>query len=67
MLEKVLKLMAPGPIQPDRVLLQAVSKPVPPHYGAEFTNYCNETLELLRKIFNTQGIIFLMVGSGSVA
>ncbi len=67
MREKTLKLMIPGPIQPDQAVLQAMSRPVPPHYGTEFTNYYNDTLELLRKVFNTQGTIFLMVGTGSVA
>lgn len=67
MQEEAIKLMIPGPIQPDQLVLQAMSKPVSPHYGAEFTKHYNETLELLRGIFNTQGTIFLMVGSGSVA
>ena len=64
---KQLKLMIPGPIQPSDDVLDAMGAPVRPHYGPGFTAYYNETLELLRKVFETQGDLFLMVGSGSVA
>ncbi len=62
-----LKLMIPGPIQPSDDVLEAMGSPVRPHYGPGFTAYYNETLDLLRKVFETSGDLFLMVGSGSVA
>lgn len=62
-----LKLMIPGPIQPDPDVLEAMGGKVRPHYGAGFTKFYNETTELLRPIFNTRGDIFLMPGAGSVA
>ena len=62
-----LKLMIPGPVQPDAAVLAAMGSPVMPHYGPDFTRFYNETLELLRPVFNTQGDIFLMNGSGTVA
>lgn len=64
---KPLKLMIPGPIQPSDDVLDAMGAPVRPHYGPGFTAYYNETLELLRKVFETGGDLFVMVGSGSVA
>ena len=66
MVRKNLKLMIPGPIQPSQAVLDTMGGPVQPHYGPEFTKSYHETLELLRQVFNTQGDIFLMVGSGTV-
>lgn len=63
---KPLKLMIPGPIQPDPEVLKAMGSPVQPHYGPDFTRFYNETLSLLKLVFNTQGDVFIMNGSGSV-
>jgi alanine-glyoxylate transaminase/serine-glyoxylate transaminase/serine-pyruvate transaminase len=62
-----LKLMIPGPIQPDQAVLDAMSSPVVPHYGDEWVAYYTGTLALLRSVFNTNGDIFIMVGSGTAA
>jgi alanine-glyoxylate transaminase / serine-glyoxylate transaminase / serine-pyruvate transaminase len=62
-----LKLMIPGPIQPDPDVLAAMGEPVRAHYGPSFLKLYTETLERLRQVFNTQSDLFLMVGSGSVA
>lgn len=62
-----LKLMIPGPIQPDPDVLAAMGEPVRAHYGPSFLKLYNETLERLRQVFNTQDDLFLMIGSGSVA
>ncbi len=62
-----LKLMIPGPIQPEDSVLQAMGSPVRPHYGAEFTNFYNQTKDLMKQVFQTQGDLFFMVGSGTVA
>lgn len=67
MQNKPLKLMIPGPIQPDDEVLAAMGGPVQPHYGPGFTRFYLETLELLRGVFNTQGDLYLMPGSGSTA
>jgi len=63
--QKPLKLMIPGPIQPDRAVLEAMGGPIVPHYGPHFTQIYNETLEMLRQVFNTQGNVFLLPGAGS--
>lgn len=65
--QKPLKLMIPGPIQPDEAVLEAMGQPVRPHYGADFTNFYNETKDLMKQVFQTQGDLFFMVGSGTVA
>ena len=65
MAQKSLKLMIPGPIQPDRAVLEAMGAAVLPHYGPYFTQLYNETLDLLRKVFNTESNVFLLPGAGS--
>jgi alanine-glyoxylate transaminase / serine-glyoxylate transaminase / serine-pyruvate transaminase len=64
---KPLKLMVPGPVQPADDVLHAMSSPVQAHYGLEWTGYYNETLDLLKQVYQTQGDVFLMVGSGTAA
>lgn len=64
---KPLKLMIPGPIQPDQDVLDAMSSPVIPHYGDEWASFYGHTIELLGKVFNTRGDVFLMPGSGTAA
>jgi alanine-glyoxylate transaminase/serine-glyoxylate transaminase/serine-pyruvate transaminase len=61
----VLKLMIPGPIQPDDDVLEAMGGPVQAHYGPAWTKTYNETLDLLRPVFDTRGDVFLLVGSGT--
>lgn len=63
---KSLKLMIPGPVQPDAEVLRAMGSPVQPHYGPIFTEVYNSTLDRLRGVFNTDGSLFLMNGSGTV-
>ena len=63
----VYKLMIPGPIQPEDDVLAEMGKPVQPHYGPTFRDSYNETAGLLKKVFNTAGDVFILVGSGSAA
>ena len=57
-----LKLMIPGPIQPEETVLKAMGSPVRPHYGAEFTAYYNQTKDLMKQVFRTQGDLFFYGG-----
>lgn len=59
------RLMIPGPIQLAPEVLAEMSKPITPHYGAEWTAFYKETAGLLKQIFRTEGDVFLMPGSGS--
>ncbi|MCC6147540.1 MAG: alanine--glyoxylate aminotransferase family protein [Anaerolineaceae bacterium] len=60
-------LMIPGPIQPEPKVLKVMGEPVRAHYGPEWTELYNQTTSALKKIFHTEGDVFLMVGSGSCA
>lgn len=62
-----LKLMIPGPVEVDPAVLQAMGSPVQPHYGDAWTAFYNETINLLKKVINTSGDVYLMPGSGTTA
>jgi alanine-glyoxylate transaminase / serine-glyoxylate transaminase / serine-pyruvate transaminase len=62
-----LKLMIPGPIQPEDQVMKEMGDHVRPHYGPEFRDLYNKTVGMLKEIFNTTGDVFLLVGSGSAA
>lgn len=59
------ELMIPGPVPVEPEVLQACAEPLVAHYGAEWTEFYLETLELLKKVLQTQGEVFLIPGSGS--
>ncbi|NIO04024.1 MAG: aminotransferase class V-fold PLP-dependent enzyme [Proteobacteria bacterium] len=63
--DKPLKLMIPGPVEVEEDVLAVMANPVMPHYGVAWTKLFNETIELLKSVFNTEGDVFLMVGSGT--
>jgi len=58
--------MIPGPVQLAPEVLAEMSKPIVPHYGHEWTSFYNQTIEQLRHIFQTDGDIYVIPGSGSV-
>jgi len=60
-----LRLMIPGPIEVTPEVLEVMAEPLVAHYGKEWTTYYKETIGLLRKIFRTDGDVFLLPGSGS--
>jgi alanine-glyoxylate transaminase/serine-glyoxylate transaminase/serine-pyruvate transaminase len=62
-----LLLMIPGPIQPEHEVLEVMGSPVRAHYGPEWTNLYNQTVGDLKQVFNTEGDVHLLVGSGSSA
>lgn len=64
---KILKLMIPGPVEPEADVMEAMGGPVVAHYGPEWTALYNETTEMLKQIFRTAGDVFLLIGSGSAA
>jgi len=62
---KELRVMIPGPIQLAPEVLTTMAEPMVAHYGDEWTAFYKETLELLRKVLQTEGHVFLFSGSGS--
>jgi len=62
-----LKLMIPGPVDVEEDVLREMASPSSPHYGEEWIRVYNETIGLLRRIFQTEHDLFLMPGPGSAA
>lgn len=59
------QLMIPGPVPVEPEILRISSQPPVAHYGSEWTHFYLETIELLKKVVQTKGEVFLLVGSGS--
>ena len=47
-------LMGPGPINVDPRVLQAMAMPLLGQFDPQFTGYMNETMDLLRRLFQTE-------------
>lgn len=60
-----LKLFTPGPGDVDEEVLEAMAQPVLRHYGPEWMEIYNETLQLLRQFFNTKNDLFIVPGPAS--
>jgi alanine-glyoxylate transaminase/serine-glyoxylate transaminase/serine-pyruvate transaminase len=60
-----MRLMIPGPVTVEEEVLREMGTPVQAHYGHEWTAVYNETRELLKDVFRTQGDVHILVGSGS--
>ena len=59
------RLLIPGPIELEWDTLQAMARPLLPHYGREWLEIYNRTRELLRYAFQTEHDVLLIPGSGS--
>jgi alanine-glyoxylate transaminase/serine-glyoxylate transaminase/serine-pyruvate transaminase len=59
------KLMIPGPVDVQDSVIAALAQQVQPHYGAEWTALYKETTYALKAVFQTEGDVILLVGSGS--
>lgn len=58
--------MIPGPIQVEDQVLDAMGSPIRVHYGDEWVTTHNETIAMLQQVFQTDGKVFIMPGSGSL-
>lgn len=58
-------LAIPGPVEVRPEVLTALSSQIVAHYGSDWLKIYNETLDLLKQIFQTDGDVFTIVGSGS--
>lgn len=61
------RLMIPGPVEVHPAVLEALSRPVEPHYGAAWVEKLSRITALLKQVFNTRHDVFLMAGSGTSA
>lgn len=62
---KTYKLMIPGPVGVFDDVREAMASPVVPHYGAEWISFCQETIEMLKQVFQTRNDLYLIAGPGS--
>ncbi|MEM3596719.1 MAG: alanine--glyoxylate aminotransferase family protein [Candidatus Bathyarchaeia archaeon] len=60
-------IMIPGPTNVDPRVLRALSKPTVSHTDSEFIEVFKEALERLKKVFMTEGDVFAVAGSGTLA
>ncbi len=59
------RLMIPGPVTVEEEVLNQMGGPVQAHYGPQWAATYNETRDLLKRVFQTQGDVHILVGSGS--
>jgi alanine-glyoxylate transaminase/serine-glyoxylate transaminase/serine-pyruvate transaminase len=67
MAEDAMKLMIPGPVEVDPLVLKALAGPVEPHYGDAWIEKYARVIGYLKQVFNTKNDVHLMVGSGTCA
>jgi len=60
-------LMVPGPSEVDPQVLAILAAPVLPHYGVEWGQVYQETLEQLARIFRTRQQVIILPGPGNFA
>lgn len=61
------KLMIPGPVDLWDDTLDTMGKPIIPHYGDEWIELFWDTIGLLKKLYQTENDVYMLVSSGSGA
>ncbi len=61
-----MRLLIPGPVPLETNVREALCQPQEAHYGAEWADLYNGTLDLLADLFATEGEVLCLVGSGSL-
>lgn len=59
------KLMIPGPVDIADDVRQTMAGPAVPHYGEEWIEVYQGTLDLLRRVFQTRGDLHMLAGPGT--
>jgi len=57
--------MIPGPVGVSQEALGQMGAPVVAHYGYDWVEIYQETIRLLKQLFQTEGDLFILVGSGT--
>lgn len=60
-------LMIPGPTEVSNEVLEVLSEPIRPHYGAEFAKSYFEVVGKLKRVFQTQNELFILAATSSAA
>jgi alanine-glyoxylate transaminase/serine-glyoxylate transaminase/serine-pyruvate transaminase len=61
------KLMIPGPVDVENEVLSQMALPVQAHYGDKWMKLYLETIDCLKRVFQTENDLFIMGGPGSAA
>jgi len=64
-MKRRLKLMIPGPVEVCAEVLEPMSRPMTPHYESDWAKIHADAIAQAKRIFETKGDMFIMVGSGS--
>ena len=64
-MSKAPRLMIPGPIDLTDEVLEALRAPVIPHYGDQWAELYTHVRQNLKRIAETDGDVFVLVGSGT--
>lgn len=59
------RLMIPGPVEADDDVLAAIGQQTLPHYGPQWMALFNETTDLLKRLFVTDGDVLMIPGPGT--
>lgn len=65
--KREIHLYIPGPAGVTPEVMEALGRPVEPHYGKEFVAAYNLCIERLKAVFQTRNDLFLIVGPGTSA
>ncbi len=61
------KLLTPGPVDCYEDVLADLAVAAPPHYGDEWLEIYNETISMLKQVFQTGNDLYLFVAPGTAA
>ncbi len=59
------KLMIPGPVDVPDEVLEMMATPCMPHYGKDWLQIYDETVDYLKRVFRTKNDLFIIPGPGS--
>lgn len=62
--KKRTNLMIPGPVAVDERVLASMDKPIVAHYGKDWAEFYNETVDMAKQVYQTRSDLFIMPGSG---
>jgi len=57
--------MIPGPVEADDDVLAAIGQQTLPHYGPQWMQVFDETIDLLKQLFGTKGEVLMLPGPGT--
>ena len=65
--EPDIHLFIPGPAGSTPEVIEAIGRPMVPHYGGRFVAAYNRCIDLFKAVFQTENDLFLIVGPGTAS